>query len=360
MEKNKKRAGSLYVYLVISFIVILIIVLLSTALYFGARNANLFNIYEDKLTELDVNEIIGGLKNAIIYGIVVGGALMLVVAKYIIKPLKKIKDATKKVASGNFDVKVDISRKDEIGDLADNFNIMVNELNSIEYLRKDFVSNISHELKTPIASIQGFAKLLKDKNLNEKDKEEYINIILEETDRLSNLSSNMIKLSKVENQEIVFNKQKFRLDEQLRKAIIMLEEKMDKKNIKIELNSKEISIIENQDLMMEVWINLLNNAIKYTKENGKIKINVSEEKDFIKVDIKDNGIGIPKEKQERIFEKFYQVEKSHSNEGSGLGLAIVKRIIELIGGTITFTSEENKGTAFTVSIKKLEEKTISS
>lgn len=351
-KEKTKRTRSLYFYLLISFTLILVAMLLCTAIFFVTKSSNIFNNYENKLTQLITSETLSELKRAIFYGMLVGVALMLVVAKHIIRPIKKIKDATKKVATGDFDTKVDVVRKDEIGDLAENFNIMVNELKSIEYLRKDFVSNISHELKTPIASIQGFAKLLENNDITEREKKEYISIILEETDRLSNLSSNMIKLSKVENQEIVYNKQEFRLDEQIRKAIIMLEEKMNRKNIKVELESEEISITENQDLTMEIWINLLNNAIKYTNENGIIKIKVFEENEYIRVDIIDNGIGIPKEKQEKVFEKFYQADKSHSNEGSGLGLAIVKRIVELIDGKITFSSEENIGTAFSVFIKK--------
>lgn len=352
--KNEKtrRTRSLYFYLLLSFTLILVAMLLFTAIFFVTKTANLFNNYGNNLAQLITVEMLSELQKAIFYGMLVGGTLMLVVAKHIIHPIKKIKDATKKVATGDFDTKVDVVRKDEIGDLAENFNIMVNELKSIEYLRKDFVSNISHELKTPIASIQGFAKLLKNNNITEKEKEEYISIILEETHRLSNLSSNMIKLSKVENQEIVYNKQEFRLDEQIRKAIIMLEEEINKKNINVELETKEITVNENQDLIMEIWINLLNNAIKYSNKNGNIKINVLEEDEYIKVNIIDNGIGIPKENQKKIFEKFYQADKSHSNEGSGLGLAIVKRIVELIDGKITFSSEENIGTAFSVFIKK--------
>ena len=195
------------------------------------------------------------MKIAAVYSLTIGIALILVMASHIIRPLRKITDATKKVATGNLNAKVNVDRDDEIGELAHNFNIMVDELNSIEYLRKDFVSNISHELKTPIASIQGFTKLLADDNLSKEEKNEYINIILEETERLSNLSSNMLKLSKLE-------------------------------------------------------------------------------------------------KQGKIFEKFYQVEKSRSSEGSGLGLAIVKRIVDLIKGEIEVESKENKGTKIIITIPK--------
>lgn len=354
-NKKEKKRISLYVYLTLSFLAILIAVLLINFIYFGFINHAFLaekGISKEAINREKVKNIISSFKIATIYSLGIGVSLILVMASHIINPLRKITEATKKVATGNLKVKVDVDRKDEIGELAQNFNIMVDELNSIEYLRKDFISNISHELKTPIASIQGFAKLLSDDNLSKEEKEEYINIILEETQRLSNLSSNMLKLSKLEKQEIVTNKTEYRLDNQIRKAIIMLDEKINSKKIKISLDSSEVSIYEDEDLIMEIWINLINNAIKYSNEKGEIKIKVIEEENDVKVSIKDEGIGIPKDKQERIFEKFYQVENSRAGEGSGLGLAIVKRIVDLIKGKIEVESKEKQGTKIIVSIPK--------
>ncbi len=363
MKKTRKEfQSSLYIYISISFLIILAVVMLSTVVYFGFIHNYIARIYgtdipvkdlldQASIDQATVNKIISGLRYAALYGTCVGLALITVVASRIIKPIRSITEATKKVAAGNFSVKVNTKRKDEIGNLADNFNIMVDELNSIDYLRKDFISNVSHELKTPIASIQGFAKLLAEENISKEEKDEYINIIIEETTRLSNLSSNMIKLSKFENQEIVTNKKEYKLDEQLRKAIIMFEEQISQKNVEITLNSEPITIIQDADLIMEIWINLLNNAVKFTKENGKIEIEVEKNNENIIVTIKDDGIGIPKEKQGRIFEKFYQAEKSHSLDGSGLGLAIVKRIIDLVGAEIDIESDEGKGTSFKVLLK---------
>lgn len=356
-NKKQRKKASLYVYITMSFLIILIIVLLVHVFAFGVLNQRLFENkipIKEILKDSRIQEIFIAVRTATIYSVIIGVALILVMASHIIKPLRRITDATKKVATGNLKVKVDVDREDEIGELAHNFNIMVNELNSIEYLRKDFISNISHELKTPIASIQGFTKLLAEDNLSKEEKEEYINIILEETDRLSNLSTNMLKLSKLEKQEIVTNKVEYRLDNQIRKAIIMLEEQINKKNIKISLESKELYIFQDEDLIMEIWINLISNSIKNSKENGKIKIKVIEEEQKVDVIIQDNGIGIPKEKQEKVFEKFYQIEKSRTSEGSGLGLAIVKRIVDLIKGKIKLESKENEGTKITVSIPKEE------
>lgn len=360
MKKRKKKVHTLYVTLSVSFLIILLAVILSVLIYFRKTQSDIIEekyqvkefINQELIENYTESEIIKNVRSAVGCSLIVGVALISLVAGHIISPIRKLTEATKKVASGDFSADVKIKRNDEIGELADNFNVMVKELNSIEYLRKDFVSNISHELKTPIASIQGFTKLLEQDNLSKEEKQEYINIILEETSRLSNLSSNMIKLSEFENKEIITNKKKYRIDEQIRKAIIMLEQEINKKNIKITLKSNEVTIIEDEDLIMEIWINLLNNAVKYTDENGKISINVIEEDEYVRVEIKDTGIGIPKEKQDRIFEKFYQVEKSHSNEGSGLGLAIVKRIIDLTEGKIALESEVGKGTTFIVHISK--------
>lgn len=356
--KKKKGIKYLYVYISVSFLIAMIVTVLATLIYFGYIRKNILGVPYDAeivgkvIEETNIDLMLDGLKSALVYGIMTGLILTFFVTSHIIRPIRKITSATKKVASGDFNTTVDINRNDEIGKLADNFNVMVKELNSIEYLRKDFVSNISHELKTPIASIQGFTKLLAKENLSKEEKQEYIDIILEETTRLSNLSNNMIKLTNFENQEIVTNKKEYRLDEQMRKCIIMLEEKINEKNIKVELDTEEITITEDADLIMEVWINLLNNAIKYSKENGNIDIKITEESEFFKVQIKDDGIGIPKDKQDRIFEKFFQVEKSHSYDGSGLGLAIVKRIIDLTKGKIELESEEGKGTIFFVYLKK--------
>lgn len=354
--KKKRGIKSLYLSLSLSFIMIMIFVVVGILLYGAIKGGLSIAFAETVIGKLMGDSILEktleALKSALWYGIIIGLALVLIVTSHIIRPIRKITEATKKIASGDLSTTVDINRNDEIGKLADNFNIMVKELNSIEYLRKDFVSNVSHEFKTPIASIQGFAKLLAKDSLSKEERQEYIDIILEETSRLSNLSNNMIKLTNFENQEIVTNKKEYRLDEQLRKAVIMLEEKINEKNIKVTLDSKEISIIEDADLIMEIWINLLNNAIKYSNENGSIEIKVEEKNEFVQVDIKDDGIGIPKDKQERIFEKFYQAEKSHSYEGSGLGLAIVKRIVDLTQGKIELESEEGKGTKFTVYVRK--------
>lgn len=358
-----REKRSLYSYIIIAFIMILIFMFLITSIYFRYARIYLFELIESQHITINLDEditnngkvledLISGVIETLVIASIIGILLVIIVARHIINPIKKINNATKSVAKGDFTITLETNRKDEIGELTRNFNKMVKELNSIEYLSKEFTSNISHEFKTPIASIQGFAKLLEDENISEEDKKEYISIIIEESERLANLSSNLQNLSKIENREFFNKNEAIILDEQIRKCIIILNQKLEDKNIDISMNEKNIKILGNEDLLQQVWINLINNAIKYNNENGKIEVILDENKDYAIVEIKDNGIGIEKEKQERIFEKFYQVDKSHSTEGSGLGLAIVKEILDLHGAEITLDSEYGKGTSFKILLPK--------
>ncbi len=225
---------------------------------------------------------------------------------------------------------------------------MTKGLKSTENLQKEFINNVSHEIKTPISSIEGFAKLLKDKNLSDNEREEYTNIIIEESERLINLTGKMLKLSKLHNQDRIINVQEVQVAEQLRKAIVLLDSKWSAKNLKINVNLQECVFYGDEELIFQVWINLLENAIKFSKQNGKIDVKTAVVNDEINVVIRDYGIGMQEDEIENIFERFYQVDKSHSGEGSGLGLAIVKRIIELSNGKIKIESKKDKGTTITV------------
>lgn len=252
--------------------------------------------------------------------------------------------------NGDYNIVIETKRKDEIGELTNNFNKMTKGLRSTENLQKEFINNVSHEIKTPISSIKGFATFLKDESLKPEEREEYANIIIEESDRLENLTSKMLRLSKLNNQDKIINKQKIELAEQIRKSINVLEPKLSRKNIKINVNLKELTFIGDEDLMFQVWINLIENAIKFSKENGKISIKLFEENNNIIVIIKDNGMGMQEDELEKIFERFYQVDKSHSGEGCGLGLAIVKRIISLSNGELKINSKKNIGTEVIVKL----------
>lgn len=250
---------------------------------------------------------------------------------------------------GDYDVELETKREDEIGEVTHNFNKMIKGLQSTENLQTEFINNVSHEIKTPISSIEGFAKLLKEKDLSDEEREEYSNIIIEESERLTNLTGKMLKLSKLHNQDRITNKQEILIAEQIRRAISLLEPKWAEKDIKINVNLEECSFLGDTELMFQVWVNLLDNAIKFSKQNGKIDIKVSNKDTNIDVTVRDYGVGMQEAELEKIFERFYQIDRSHSEEGCGLGLAIVKRIIELSEGTIEVESKENQGT--TVKVK---------
>ncbi|WP_026477407.1 HAMP domain-containing sensor histidine kinase [Alkaliphilus transvaalensis] len=279
-----------------------------------------------------------------------GAILIILFVKWAVKPLSILSSAMEEVAKGNFDIQVENKSKDEIGQLTKSFNKMTKELKNIEYLRKDFITNVSHEFKTPIASIQGFAKLLQKGNLSEDEKQEYAHIIVEESVRLSNLSSNVLKLSKLENQEIIEKKVKFSLDEQIRRSILLLEHQWGKKNIEFDIELNKIYYFGDEELLQQVWINLIGNAIKFSEVNGIIGIHLEAFSNMVRVSIKDDGIGMSEETIHRIFEKFYQGDKARSHEGNGLGLSLVKRIIDLVGGRITVESNLKEGSTFIVEL----------
>ncbi|MBK1813043.1 HAMP domain-containing histidine kinase [Clostridium sp. YIM B02505] len=279
---------------------------------------------------------------------VIGSLTVFFVTKQIVKPIEYFSDSTKEIAKGNFDVEINYKSEDEMGALADNFNAMIGELKSMEYLRKDFMSSVSHEFKTPIASIQGFVEILKDKNLPKESFDEYTDIIIEETKRLNNLCSNMLRLSRLDNQIIQSEAKTFSLDEQIRKTLLLLEEQWSKKNLELNLNLDKVIYNGDEELMQQVWVNLIGNAIKFSNNEGYIDISLKKDKQNIVVTIKDNGIGISEEAKSRIYEKFYQGDPSRASEGNGLGLAIVKRIVEICNGDIIFESKVYEGTVFKV------------
>lgn len=292
--------------------------------------------------------------------ILFGGTMLWTASLYFTKPIEKVNEAVKKVADGDFTVHIDKKTShiryyevsNEIDELAENFNKMAAELNGMDYMRKDFMSNVSHEVKTPVAAITGFTEILIEGGLSPEDQQEYLLLVNKESARLSRLCDSMLQMSRLDYQQIVQKKDRVRVDEQIRKCIIMLSEKwMDKsRNYELELGSLEIQ--SDADLLMQVWANLIDNAIKYSPENSTISIVGKTEKDFLIISVDDEGDGISIEKQSRIFEKFYQCDESHKKQGSGLGLSIVKRIIELQGGEITCISEKGSGTSMIVKLPR--------
>lgn len=281
--------------------------------------------------------------------VIIGTLLSAVATRSIIKPINDIKNAMKKVEQGDFTVKVD--RTDtygEIDELVQSYNRMADELNGIEIFRGDFINSFSHEFKTPIVSIQGFARQLEKDSLPEEKRKEYIGIIISESKRLTNLSSNILLLNKFENQQFVTDMTDFYLDEQLRSCILLLEKQWTKKNIGFDIELEPIRFHGNQEMLSQVWVNILSNSIKFSPDGTVITVKSSVKGGKIRIDIIDQGEGMDKETIHRIFERFYQGDSAHASEGNGLGLPLVKRIVELCSGTIRVDSQKGKGTVFSV------------
>lgn len=286
----------------------------------------------------------------IILSIILGASVTVFTTTIILNPVKKLSIAMTKVSEGNFKERAETKSKiEEIKNLYDSFNLMVKELESTEILQTDFVSNVSHEFKTPINAIEGYITLLDDENLTTEQKE-YLNKIAYNTSRLTELIKGILLLSKIENQAIETKKEKFRLDEQIRQAIVSLEIKWTEKNINFEIDMEPISYNSNASILMHVWLNLIGNAIKFSPNDETINISLKEINHEIIFEISDKGSGITEKDKIHLFDKFYQGDSSHHLEGNGLGLALAKKIINLNDGQINVKNNEIKGCTFIVSL----------
>jgi len=274
-----------------------------------------------------------------------------IVAHKAVSPIVELSNATKQIAAGNFDITVrGIGRRDEPGRLARDFTLMAQELKTNEYLRKDFISNVSHEFKTPLSVICGYAELLDSNKITDEERHEYSLTIQNESLRLIKLTGDLLSISKLDHQKIQEKSEGFRLDEQLRQAVLLLQPAWSMKNMSVDMDVTEIVCIGNEPLLAQVWSNLLDNAIKFTGEDGLITIWARAGVSGITVKISDNGEGMDKETQGRIFEQFYQGDTSHATEGHGLGLALVKKILDVSAGSIVVSSKSGAGSTFTVTL----------
>lgn len=266
--------------------------------------------------------------------------------------IKAVCDAANKVAKGDFDARVPVffdKPKSEMDYLAVNFNKMLTEISSLENMRNNFVADVSHEIKTPLSVIQGYANLLQNQDLSVEKRSEYTFLLSEAITSLTSLVANILKLNKIENQGII-QKEKFSLDEQIRYCILVFEDKIEEKNINLNINLDEVSVKSDRALLEIVWNNLISNAIKYTPYGGNISIDLKKDKTNIIVRVTDDGCGMSREVQKHIFDKFYQGDASHSQEGNGLGLALVKQVINMLDYKVEVESDLNKGSEFKVII----------
>lgn len=287
----------------------------------------------------------------VITSLLLGHFFSQTVGKRFVRFVEQVNESLKQIAKGNYDVKLEGSPPaQEIREIIQNFNHMTEELAATEMLRNDFVQNVSHEFKTPLTAIEGYATLLQQENLSEEKRQEYTQKILQSTRRLNALAGNVLLLSRLENQELEIQPESYSLDEQIREVILLLEQAWTAKNLELDIQLDDCECSANPALMAHVWQNLLSNAIKFSPDSGVIGILLQHTPDGIRVSVSDQGPGMTGEVMHRVFEKFYQGDTTRSTQGNGLGLSLAKRIVDLHGGTIAVDSQPGHGAIFTVTL----------
>lgn len=284
--------------------------------------------------------------------LIAGSITFLVIADIIVKPISRLNKATNELSKGNYRVRVNYTGNDEIARLNRSFNLMAQQLAKQDEIRQQFISDVSHEFQTPLTAIQGFATILKNEKLTDEQRQKYADIIIFHSKRLSTLSKNMLQLTLLEGEDVKLDMSEFSLIEQLNRVIETQDNLALSKNIEIEFQipKNDMRIEADEARLEQVWINLINNAIKYTNEDGVVTISVKKTSKEVEVSIEDTGVGMSKEAISHIFERFYRQDKSRSVEGNGLGLSIVKRIVDLHHGTIDVKSREDGGSQFIVKL----------
>lgn len=307
--------------------------------------AYLLSLMIEKLLGVTVNVPI--FVWAIAISIVIGGGISIWITKKFFDPVARLKEAMREVAGGNFKVKVETDSKlRDIRSIYADFNAMVRELSAIETLQTDFISGVSHEFKTPLGAIEGYTQLLQDHTLSDAEREAYVEKILYNTGRLSALVGNILLLSKINNRSAKLTKNRYRLDEQIRQAIVATENKWGAKDIDFDVDLAEVLWLGHELLLYHVWSNLLDNAIKFSPRGGVIRMRLRRNEAGVVFTISDEGPGIPAGEAERIFGKFYQSDASHESEGNGLGLALVKTIVTVHDGTVSVEPGTSQFTVF--------------
>lgn len=341
---SRKPHSKLWLYFTgIIFVTIFAVFVLITIVWFTLFQFNLIQI-DPRARHIPIVVLLLG-------SILLGTIIALFVGKLMIRPIQNMCDAFDELSKGNFSVKIPTDEKvAEIREMAQHFNAMTHDLSHMETLRSDFVANVSHEFKTPIAAIEGYATLLQNPNLTLEKHNHYVEIILDNSQRLSNLSSNILTLSKLENQEMIVDNRVFRLDEQIRRSILLLEGKWSAQNIEFDMDLPKQMYYGSEPLLAQVWSNILDNAIKHSPAGSVIHVNIQAADKELTVTIADHGEGMTEEVQKHIFEKFYQGDNSRTAEGNGLGLSLVKRIVELCNGTVSVQSMPGQGAAFSVTL----------
>jgi len=346
---TKARVSLLVILIVMVFAILLVSSIVASLVSYTLVTRGIIPDLQDGEIQEGSVLAFGSLYMAFV-SIITGTILARFLGGRFLRQIQELADATKEVAAGNFNVRLTGGRARETESISNNFNNMVKELSNIETLRSDFVSNISHEFKTPISSIRGFARRLKKNSLTDEQRNEYLDIIISESERLTRLSSNVLLMSKLENTASNLEKEDYSLDEQIRRTVLLLEPQLRNKNLDVDIALESVRIMANEEMLSDLWINIFGNAIKFSPEGGEIKITLTSINNKAVVTVTDNGIGMSDEVKKHIFDKFYQGDKSRLTEGTGLGLPLVKRILELENGEVKVESQLGKGSTFTITL----------
>ena len=349
-EKRKLNIALTLLFAIVIFLTVVVAVLLSGIVLYLLIHFEIISAKGDYLA--DARHVIWYMG---FICVCVGSVLTMLTTTILLHPLQRMIRKIRSLASGDYKNRIyfgnPLGKHPTFAALSESFNTLAEELENTEMLRSDFINNFSHEFKTPIISIAGFAKLLKKGNLKEEQKKEYLDIIEEESLRLSYMATNVLNLTKVENQTILTDVTSYNLSEQIRACVLLLENRWTKKKIEFSLEFDEYEINANEELLKQIWINLIDNAIKFSPDYGMIMIRIKESNDRYKISIANTGTEIPKESMPKIFNKFYQSDESHASEGNGVGLAIVKKIVDLHKGSIAVESE-NGFTVFEIELDR--------
>lgn len=335
------------------FVLILVVGMFSVAFFLTGYLYKIINWHPPILLIQIINSLLGLLFTGTVIGIVskLARSRGWMPEMNVFAP---ILDALERIAAGDFSVRLDDDFEENqiVSKLANSVNKMVLELDQLENMRQEFISNVSHEIQSPLTSIRGFAQVLENDHLSPEERHHYLSIIGAESARLSRITEDLLKLAALESEDAKFEPKPYRLDKQVRDLILACEPQWTTKGIEIDVSLEEVSITADEDLLSQVWTNLIHNSIKFTPQNGKVCVELCRQGDKIEFRISDTGLGISTEDQERVFERFFKADKArtHSNGGSGLGLSIVKKIVEMHEGTIDLESKPGVGTTFTIAL----------
>lgn len=337
LEKIKERTHRSSLTVAFSLFVFLILI---TAL--GLGTLAMYILAETGVIgeELEIGTV---LLFSFLSSLIIGAGLVFLSMKLPLKPINILINNMNRLAAGDFGARLDfgptLSTHPAFAEITESFNAMAEELENTETLRSDFVNNISHEFKTPIVSISGLARHLQRRGIDEEERRTYLAAIEEESRRLAALSTNILNLARVESKSILTDRTEFNLSEQIRSAVLLLEEEWTEKEIELSLDFDEYEIFANEELLKQVWINLIDNAVKFADYQGSVGVGIAREGEMLSVRISNTGTEIPSDKLDKIFGRFYRIDESHSKEGNGIGLAIVKKIVALHSGEVYATSE---------------------